>query len=250
MKTSSRKDSLSRASPTSHPSWEPPWPSCSTWSWLFPPATSSAKCWGNIPRSDQSRPPSAVLCSPPPPGSACLAVALFKYLSSQLENFVFYTINLENQRSTILILEQFLFHGDFECQLGFLLDVFIKDPSLAKDLVRRHQLPIGGQDLGILETEFCWRILGSFRLSRSCAWWRHLFTWDVEERQKIFLIFQIFFHLDVARLSAYNCGSREERWESRISGIDRSSRRRRRCGAETEAERSCPGRVSPAARVL
>ena len=75
-----RKDSLSRASPTSRPSWEHPWPSCSTWSWQFPPVTSWGECWGSTPLSGQSPPPSAVLCSPPPPGSACLAGTLFKYL--------------------------------------------------------------------------------------------------------------------------------------------------------------------------
>ena len=45
------------------------------------------------------------------------------------------------------------------------------------------------------------------------------------ERQEIFLIFQIFFHLDVTRVAAYNCGSREERWESRLRNREEEEER-------------------------
>ena len=47
-----------------------------------------------------------------------------------------------------------------EGQPGLLLDILVEEPTLAKGLRRADQLPVGRQDLGILEAELGGRVLG------------------------------------------------------------------------------------------
>ena len=43
----------------------------------------------------------------------------------------------------------FLLHGDFEGQFGLVLHVLVKATALPEEDIRRHQLAVRGQDLGI-----------------------------------------------------------------------------------------------------
>ena len=51
--------------------------------------------------------------------------------------------------------------GDFKCQSGFLLNILVKSLPFAKNLVRRDEFSIRGEDFSVFLTELGWRILGS-----------------------------------------------------------------------------------------